>query len=305
MSLSVIILTKNESRNIRECIESTRGFADEVLIIDGESTDDTCEIAQQAGACVVLLDSWRGWGIKRQEAQLHASGDYVLFLDADERLTAAGREELRQALAHADGSEIFALPRHNHLLGESIRHCGWYPDYVMRCFKKSRTSFNDARVHEHVIVPEGCRVVYLKEPLVHYTYQSVSQCLEKQKNYALAFAAERAAHGRKVSLPGIMLRGIFTFIRVYVLRRGFLDGRWGLWNALSTATYNVNKYLALYARSHGKCLQLKDPNQDQEANEAENAEQAADMAAGQDQESRLHTPADTAAAEQAGQPKES
>ncbi len=283
MSLSVIILTKNESRNIRACIESTRGLADEVLIIDGESIDDTCDIAQQAGASVVLLDSWQGWGIKRQEAQLHATGDYVLFLDADERLTAAGREELRLALEKATGNEIFALPRQNHLFGESIKHCGWYPDYVLRCFNKNRTSYNDARVHEHVIVPADCRVVYLKEPLLHYTYQSVGQCLEKQKNYALAFAAERAAKGKKVCLGGIILRGIFTFIRVYLIRRGFLDGRWGLWNALSTASYNVNKYLALYARSHGKCLQDTQPA---ESAEPQSSQPAVTAAADQNKEEK-------------------
>lgn len=252
ITVSVIILTKNEAHNIVECIKSTAGLADEVLVIDGESTDNTCELARKAGARVVELTSWEGWGRKRQQAQEHATCDYILHLDADERLTPEGIAELKQALAAAKGNEIYALPRHNHLFYESIKHCGWYPDYVLRCYKKSYTSYNDARVHEHLLQPEGCKVVYLNEPLVHYTYQSMQQCLEKQKNYALNFAEDKAGRGRSVSLISIPLRGLFTFIRVYLLRKGFLDGRWGFWNALSSATYTVNKYLALYAKTQGK-----------------------------------------------------
>ncbi|MBO8414946.1 MAG: glycosyltransferase family 2 protein [Proteobacteria bacterium] len=252
MSLSVIILTKNESHNIAECIASTKGLADEVLVIDGESTDDTREVAAQAGGRVIEIPAWEGWGRKRQQAQEHAACDYVLFLDADERLTEKGKAELKQALEKAQGNEIFALPRHNHLFYESIRHCGWYPDYVLRCCRRDYTHYNDARVHEHLLQPEGCKVVYLKEPLLHYTYQSMQQCLEKQKNYALNFAEEKSGRGKSVRLISIPLRGLFTFIRVYFLRQGFLDGRWGFWNALSSATYTVNKYLALYAKNHDK-----------------------------------------------------
>lgn len=252
MSLSVIILTKNESHNIADCIKSTKGLADEVLVIDGESTDDTREAARKAGGTVVEIPSWEGWGRKRQQAQKHASCDFILHLDADERLTEKGKEELRQAMAAAKGNEIFALPRHNHLFYESIKHCGWYPDYVLRCYRRDYTQYNDARVHEHLLQPAGCKVVYLKEPLLHYTYQSMQQCLEKQKNYALNFAEEKDGRGKKVGVYSIPLRGLFTFIRVYFIRKGFLDGSWGFWNAMSSATYTVNKYLALYAKNHDK-----------------------------------------------------
>ena len=253
-SVSVIILTRNESANIVDCIRSTDGLASEVLVIDGQSTDDTCQKAQEAGARVVKLTTWEGWGHKRQQAQLAASGTYILHLDADERLTPPLKAELSVALAKAQGNEIFALPRHNHLFGQSIAHCGWSPDYVLRCYRNDYTKFNDAKVHEHVLVPADGKVVYLKAPLLHYTYQSMEQCLRKQMNYALHFAQEKDERGKRVALCSIPLRGLFTFMRVYILRRGFLDGRWGLWNAISSASYTVNKYLALYAQNKGKRL---------------------------------------------------
>ncbi len=253
-SVSVIILTKNESANITACIQSTHGFATEVLVIDGQSSDNTRELAAAAGARVVEFTDWQGWGHKRQQAQQAACGSYILHLDADERLTPSLIAELTQALQQAKGNEIFALARCNHLFGERIAHCGWSPDYVLRCYRTDYTSFNDAKVHEHVIVPPDGKVVYLKSPLIHYTYQSVGQCLGKQLNYALHFAEEKHSRGKSVALWSIPLRGLFTFIRVYFLRRGFLDGRWGLWNAISSASYTINKYLALYAKAHGKRL---------------------------------------------------
>ncbi len=259
--ISVIILTRNESANITDCIESARELAFEILVVDGQSSDDTREKARAAGARVVDLDSWQGWGIKRQQAQQLTAGDYILHLDADERLTPALCSELRAALKQAQGNEIFALPRCNHLFGQRIRYCGWYPDYVKRCYKKSFTMFNDARVHEHLLEPEGSVTVYLQQPLLHYTYQSMQQCLEKQKNYALHFAEEKTARGKKVSLTSIPLRGLFTFIRVYLLRRGILDGRWGFWNAVSSASYTVNKYLALYVKQQGCTLRSEQASQ--------------------------------------------
>ncbi len=251
-SVSVIILTKNESANIADCIASAKLIADQIVVADGESTDRTVEIAEEAGAEVALLPSWDGWGIKRRQAQERCRGDYVLHLDADERITPELAAELKAALAAAQGHEIFALPRCNHLFGAQIRHCGWYPDYVKRCYKRTFTQYNEARVHEHVEEPQGSRIVYLKHPLLHYTYQSMQQCLEKQKNYALNFAEEKGARGKRVSLISIPLRALFTFIRVYFLRLGFLDGRFGWWNAWSSAGYTLNKYLALYVEQSGR-----------------------------------------------------
>lgn len=254
MRLSAIVLTKNEERNIKDCLESLLDFADEILVIDSQSSDETVPIATKLGVKVINIDTWQGWGIKRQEAQKFCQGDWILHLDADERLTPKLKEELNSYLEKASGNEIFAIPRANHLFGQRISHCGWYPDFVLRCYKKSFTSYNDAKVHEHVLTPQGSKIIYLKEPLIHYTYQTVDQCFFKQKNYSLAFAEQKDSKGKKVSLLSIPFRGLFSFIRVYLLRGGILDGKWGLWNAISTATYTVNKYLALYAKNHNKDL---------------------------------------------------
>lgn len=261
MSLSVIILTKNEEANLEECIKSTQDLADEVVVFDSGSTDATRAIAQALGAKVFQSQENEGWGLKRQEAQRLAAGDWILHLDADERLTARLKAELKEKLANAKGHEIFAIPRANHLFSSPIRHCGWYPDYVLRCYKKDHTSYNDAGVHEHVQIKEDSKVIYLKEPMLHYTYIDLEQCLTKQRNYALAFAREKHAKGKKISLWTVGLRGLFSFLRVYVIRKGFLDGRWGLWNAFSTSTYTMNKYLALYVKQQGKPLSKSDKAQ--------------------------------------------
>lgn len=258
MSLSVIILTKNEAANIAQCIQSTQGLADEIVVFDSRSDDATAAIAQKLGAKVFQGKGSEGWGQKRQEAQSLTTGDWILHLDADERLTPGLIEELKKHLSEAKGTEIFAIARANHLFSSPIRHCGWYPDYVLRCYKKDHTSYNDAKVHEHVEVKQDSKVIYLKEPMLHYTYRDLEQCLTKQRNYALAFAREKHAKGKKVSLWTVGLRGLFSFIRVYIIRKGFLDGRWGLWNAFSTSTYTMNKYLALYVKQQGKPLSQSD-----------------------------------------------
>ena len=258
MSLSVIVLAYNEERNLPGCLESLQGLEAEILVVDSGSTDRTVDIAKAHGARVIEVSKSVGWGEKRQLAQKAATGEWILHLDSDERLTPELKAEIREVLASATGREIFQIARLNHLFGEQISHCGWYPDYVRRLYKKDFTSFNDAYVHEHVIIPEGGRVVALRHPMLHYTYATVEHCLVKQKNYALAFAEEKLKKGKRVTLWTIPFRGLFSFIRVLILRQGFKDGRWGLWNAISTATYTVNKYLALYAKQSHKALRTSE-----------------------------------------------
>ena len=246
MKLSVIILTRNEAHNIKDCIASVGDLADEIIIIDGESTDDTVEIAKNLGAKVVLFDTWQGYGPRRQEAQKHAKGQWILQLDADERLTPKLRDEIKEALGKAQGNEIFAIARESYLLSQKIKHCGWYPDYVQRLYKNDFTHYNAALVHEKLEVPKGAVIKYLKNPMTHYSYISLAQYFDKQKNYALAYGENRFNKGDKVSLISIPLRALFAFIRVYFLKKGFLDGKYGLWLAISVSSYVTNKYLSLY-----------------------------------------------------------
>lgn len=256
MTLSAVIITKNEARHLKDCIFSLQDLADEIVVIDSQSTDDTREVAKANGARVIIVNESLGFGEKRQFAQQHVTCEWVIHLDADERIPDNLKDELKNKLLTAKDHEIFAIPRANHLFGERLNHCGWSPDYVLRCYKTSYTSFNNAKVHEHVVVPDDGKIVFLKNPLIHFTYQSVEQCLFKQKNYAIAFAEQKNAANKTVSLWSIPFRGIFSFLRVFIIRKGFLDGRWGLWNAISTASYTTNKYLALYAANKGKKLRL-------------------------------------------------
>lgn len=246
MKLSIIILTRNEAQNLKDCIASTADLADEIIVIDGESTDNTVDLAKSLGATVVIFDKWQGYGPRRQEAQLHAHGEWILHLDADERLTPALVASLKKALAQASGNEIFAIPRATYLLSHQIRHCGWYPDYVLRLYKNTYTHYDDALVHEKLEVPEGAKIIYLKEPMIHYSYRTLAQYFDKQKTYELAFGENKFKKGKRVNLLSIPLRALFGFIRIYFIKKGFLDGKIGLWLAISVAAYVTNKYLALY-----------------------------------------------------------
>lgn len=258
MSLSVIILCKNEAANLPDCIASVKPLADEIIVIDGESTDDSPQIARSLGAKVFLLDAWDGWGKRRQQAQELCSCEYVMHLDADERLSADGIQEIRHALSDGAENIILALPRITSLFGSDIHHCGWYPDYVLRIYKRSYTHYDDARVHEKLIVPDDAQVVYLKEPLRHFSYPYFQRYIEKQASYITAFGENNKRHKRSLSLFMIPVRGLFSFIRTYLFKGGFLDGKAGLWLSISTATYTVNKYLALYLKVNNKPLRQKD-----------------------------------------------
>lgn len=254
MKLSIIILTRNEAKNLKDCIASTADLADEIIVIDGESTDNTVEVAKSLNAKVVIFDKWQGYGPRRQDAQKHAGGEWILHLDADERLTPQLVELIKNELSKASGNEIFAIPRATYLLSHRINHCGWYPDYVLRLYKNSYTHYDDALVHEKLEVPKDAKIIYLKEPMIHYSYHTLEQYFDKQKTYELAFGENKFKKGKKVNLLSIPFRALFGFIRIYFIKKGFLDGKIGLWLAISVAAYVTNKYLALYMAQNNEKL---------------------------------------------------
>ncbi len=252
LDLTVIILTRNEERNITACIESVKGFASKIIVIDGESTDSTPKLAAALGAEVKLLDAWQGWGKRRQQAQGFAATRWIMHLDADERLTPELRSAIEAVLKDADDKTVLALPRANHFLGRRVRHCGWSPDYVLRVYANAHTHYDDAMVHEKLLLPPDTRVVKLKAPLTHYTCVSFDKWLNKQREYALNYAHDRAARGKNCSLAAIPFKALFAFLRLYVFRAGFLDGKTGFLLSLSAASYELNKYLALYLERNFK-----------------------------------------------------
>jgi glycosyltransferase involved in cell wall biosynthesis len=239
-TLSVVIAAKNEAHNIGECVESAR-FADEVLVLDSGSTDGTADLAREAGATVVSTD-WPGYGPQQQRGFGLARSDWVLSLDADERITPALQAEILAAIANgkADGYEI---PRLSSLCGRFIHHGGWRPDRTLRLARRSKAGFTDHFLHAHMTV-DGRRA-RLRHSLIHYSYGDVHDMLEKLDRYSTGHARDMAERGKRSSVAGAAARGWWAFVRTYLLRAGFLDGSHGLMLAIYNAEYTYYKYLKL------------------------------------------------------------
>lgn len=240
--LSVIIITKNEAENIRACLESVK-WADEIIVVDSGSSDATVEICRELGAQVHEHD-WPGFGMQKNRVLSYATNEWVFSLDADERVTADLKAQLIKAME--DGSEDgFYVPRLSQFCGRFIRHSGWYPDYVLRLFKRTKGRFSDDMVHERVIL-EGA-AGRLSSPLLHYSYINEADVQRKTEQYARAGALQMLKNGKTATFADAPLRAGWAFIRTYCLRLGFLDGIAGFNVAMMNARTTYLKYRQLRA----------------------------------------------------------
>lgn len=240
--LSAIVITRNEEAHIGECLDSV-AFADEIIVLDSGSTDQTCAIARARGARVEVSSDWPGFGPQKNRALDLASGDWVLSIDADERVPPELAQAIRTALL-APEAEAYRIARLSNFCGRWIRHSGWWPDYVVRLFRRESGRFTDAPVHERVEV-QG-RVGTLSGHFLHYPYASLEIFIDKINRYSTEAARAAFARGRRTSVLGPFGHGSWTFIRHYVLRRGFLDGWQGLVLAGMAATGSFYRYVKLY-----------------------------------------------------------
>ena len=242
--LSAIIITKNEAANIADCLDSL-AFCDERIVVDGGSSDDTARIAQAKGAQVVAAPDWQGFGPQKNLALSQAKGDWVLSIDADERVSAALAEEIKQAMAEgrADGYE---MPRRSSFCGRFMRFSGWYPDYVLRLFRRGKAHFSNAAVHERVIC--AGKVARLSEPLLHFPVTRLEDALSRMDRYSTAGADMLVESGRRVSFMSGILHGLWTFLRTYFFRAGFLDGREGFLLAVANAEGTYYRYMKAWLR---------------------------------------------------------
>lgn len=236
--LSVTVITRNEAGNIEECLRSVL-WADEIIVLDQFSEDGTGEKAEALGA-KVFREPWKGFAAQKNSALSKAKGDWVLSLDADERVPEALRAEIKEAVAAKDGPVGFFIARKNHFAGKWIRHGGWWPDYCLRLFRRKDAGFEERAVHEKVLV-KG-RLGYLKTPLYHYSYRSVADFVVRMERYSRLAASEMGEEKRRFLLVSLLLRPPFTFLSMYLLRLGFLDGMEGLFLASSYAYYTFLKY---------------------------------------------------------------
>lgn len=242
MRLSVIIITRNEADNIVECLASV-AFADERIVLDSGSTDDTVALARAAGARVEVNADWPGFGPQKNRVLAMAGGEWVLSLDADERVTPALAREIQAVIADPQAVSAYAMPRLSSFCGRFIRHSGWWPDLVVRLFRRGHARFTDVAVHERLMTqaPPG----RLKAHLLHYTYPDLDTAIQKMNRYSSDAAAMMYARGKRASLASAFGHGSWTFIRIYLLRRGFLDGRHGLVLAAVAAMGSFSRYAKL------------------------------------------------------------
>lgn len=243
--LSVFLITRNEAHNIAACLESV-AWADEIVVVDSGSSDETVSICRRYGARVETSPDWPGFGPQKNRALDLASGDWLLSIDADERVPPELRAEIEAVLA-APQADAYEMPRLSSYLGRPMRHGGWWPDYVTRLFRRGAARFSEARVHETLLV-QG-RTGRLRHHLVHHSFRSVEQVIAKMDAYSTYAAEGMAQRGRGAGLASAVLHGCFAFLRTYVLRAGFLDGRLGFVLAVSNAEGAYYKYLKLAVRS--------------------------------------------------------
>ncbi len=245
--LSVIIITLNEAANIEACLDAL-SFADEIIVLDGASTDGTADLARARGAAVHVSQEWLGFGNQKNRALDLARCPWVLSIDADERVTPELSRQIRQVMLEGTAN-AYEIPRLTQFCGHWIHHCGWTPDRVLRLFKRDQARFSDDLVHERVLLSGGA-AGHLTSPLLHYSYPTPSHYWRKLEQYSKAWAEQRHARGQKCSMLRAALAGVVAFLRSYVFRLGFLDGAMGFAVCAMQAQAAFGKYFALYCLNH-------------------------------------------------------
>jgi glycosyltransferase involved in cell wall biosynthesis len=235
--ISTVVLTKNEEKNILRCLKSVVDFSDEVIVLDSYSDDATLDIAGRFTRNV-YQSPWSGFSEQRKIAVSKAKNDWILWVDADEEVPAELAEEIKKLDFDADG---YFVPRLVFYLGGWVRHCGWYPDYTMRLFDRRKGGFGDAVVHEKFTV-QG-RTGKLHHPLHHYPYQSISHHLEKMNRYTELAAMQMAEKGKKASVASAVSHCLSKFFKMFLVQRGFLDGKRGVVVCVLGCYYVFLKYI--------------------------------------------------------------
>lgn len=246
--LTAIIITKNEAYHIERCLQSIN-WVDQIIVLDSGSMDETVSICQRYTAHVYQTD-WPGFGPQKQRALNLATNDWIFSIDADEVVSPELRQEMQQAMRE-DSVAGFEIPRLSSYCGKQIRHAGWWPDYVLRLFRRDLGRFTENIVHERVLVDGS--IGRLHSPLLHEAFVDLNEVLDKVNSYSALGAQQLHQKGVRSSLFKAVYKALWTFIRTYWLKAAFLDGEQGFMLAVSNAEGAYYKYLKLYE------LQQKNP----------------------------------------------
>ncbi len=240
--ISALVLTHNSETLLDACLASAR-WVDEIVVVDDNSTDRSREIAAGYGARIFsrTLDTFSA---QRNFALAQCTGDWILNLDADEQVTPELRDELQAVPANPGAFTAYRMPRKNHLCGQWIRGCGWYPDLGVRFYRRDGAYYTGV-VHEglHVDGPVGT----MRGAIIHHTYTSIDQFVEKMNRYSSMSAREKYQEGRRASVAKMLLDPPFMFLKHYLLQHGFADGMGGLLVSILYAYYTFLKHSKLYS----------------------------------------------------------
>lgn len=248
-TISVIILCKEANDRFVECVKSAKSLAQEIIVYSSNKDDLLLnKLSLQFSFKVIYDPKWDGFGFQRQKAQRYVTSNYCLWIDSDEVLTDKLVAEIKQFLSTAKDNDILAIPRLNHVLGLKVKHCGWYPDYVLRLHSNKYTTYNDSFVHEKLILKDDSKVTHAKNYLLHYTYDTLDNMYQKQQTYCSLWAKNYYQKRHKAcSLITPFYKATFMFVKKYLLQLGFLDGKIGLIVSATSAQYTFTKYIILYS----------------------------------------------------------
>ena len=239
--LSVIVITKNEETNIKKCLETVK-WADEIIVLDSGSTDNTVEIAKEYTNKVFVTD-FPGFGRQKNRALEKATGTWVLSLDADEVLSPELQKEIKEVVRKNLDQDAYKIPRLSSYCGKVIKYGDWRKEKSIRLFRRDKGKFSEDLVHEHIAI-DGL-VNELKSPMYHKAFTSFEQVLNKMNMYSTLGAKQKFKEGKKGGLIRALIHGGWTFMRCFGLRFGFLDGYHGFMLAVSNAEGTYYKYLKL------------------------------------------------------------
>ena len=247
-TISVTIVAHNEAKRIGACIDSV-SWADEIVVVDAGSTDDTREICRKRGA-QLIRHPWQGYAAQKNFALSQASHSWILSLDADECVSPELTAEILSVLSDDAPSEGYRIPRRNIFFGRWLRHGDLWPDYQLRLFRRDAGAFNEKSVHESVVVTG--RVSVLSSPLEHYSYDSLFDFFQRQVKYAQLSAEDLASRGVQPGIADFVIRPFWRFFKSYVLKMGLRDGLNGLWVSAGSAYYVFMRAAFLWELCRGR-----------------------------------------------------
>ena len=250
-SIGVLMIVKNEKKHLASCLESVKDWVDEIVIVDSGSTDNTLSIAKSFTDKVYKHEDWQGFGKQRQIAQSYMTSTWVLPLDADERVTEELKASIIKVVEQNENNVVYKLNRLSKAFGKTIRFSGWSPDWVVRLYKRESTGYTDSLVHEKVKLPENCKQQKLDGRLSHYTFDNLSQYVQKNSLYMKSWADQREGK-KKSSLLSAITHSFFCFFKMYIIKLGFMDGRHGLLLAIISASTTFIRYSDLWLREYNK-----------------------------------------------------